>query len=712
MSFLRELYKKYIFSEKLPFEARVLNMVCVFGLLAVIASAAVRIIEHSSFMTMAVMYAMGVSIVLLLYVSNRFNLYRQGTWLALIAVCDVFFPLIFLTNGGIDSGMSAYFVLGTVIIFLLSNGLTFLILASTNTALALSCYAVNLYYPHVIEPLSEFQRYVDTIQSFVISGLFIGFVIRTLSGMYHEEKKKADAANRAKGNFLAQMSHEMRTPMNAIIGMTSMGKSASDSARKDYCLDKISDASAHLLGVISDILDMSKIEANKFDLSSVSFDFERMLQKVVNVITFRVDEKRQDFKVHIDERIPRILVGDDQRVAQVITNLLSNAVKFTPDGGRIRLDASLVESKKGFCVIQIEVADNGIGLSEEHRTRLFRPFEQADNTTSRRFGGTGLGLAISKRIVEMMGGSIWIETELGKGSTFAFTLRAQCQEDIGRKEFLSPSLNRASMRVMAVDDDPDVIEYFSEIMERFGVNCGYAESGEEALAHLRDDGPCDLYFIDWKMPDIDGIELTRRIKEYSGGKCVVIMISAAEWSTIEDEAKSVGVDKFLPKPLFPSAIADCINECLGPAAQDGDGESAREEAECFDGRHILLAEDIEINREIVLALFEPTGAAFDCAENGEEAVRMFSESPGKYDLILMDVQMPEMDGYEATRQIRALDVPEARKVPIVAMTANVFRADVDRCIESGMDDHLGKPINFEEAVSKMRKYLPEKIQNR
>ncbi|MDR0648810.1 MAG: response regulator [Synergistaceae bacterium] len=708
MSFLRELYKKYIFSEHLPFEARVLNMVCVFGLLAVTAATAARIIEGSPPIAMSAMYSMTVSVVLLLYVSNRFNLYRQATWVALIFICDVFFPVVFVTNGGIDSGMAAYFVLCTVIIFLLSNGWACFLLVLANTTISVSCYMVNLYYPSVILPLNTFQRYVDSIQSFVISGLFIGFVTKTLSGMYHAEKKKTDAASRAKGDFLAQMSHEMRTPMNAIIGMTAMGKAASDSARKDYCLGKIGDASAHLLGVINDILDMSKIEANKLDLSPVSFDFERMLQKVVGVITFRVDEKRQDFKVRIDRGIPRTLVGDDQRIAQVITNLLSNAVKFTPDGGSIRLDASLTEDDKDSCVVQIEVADNGIGISPEQQTRLFRSFEQADNTTTRRFGGTGLGLAISKRIVELMGGRIWIETELGKGSTFAFTVRLRRSEEGGHEEFLSPGLNRATMKVLAVDDDPDVIEYFGEIMDRFGVNCAHAKNGEDALAHLRDDGPYDLYFVDWKMPDIDGIELTRRIKAQSDAKCVVIMISAAEWSAIEDDAKAAGVDKFLSKPLFPSAIADCINECLGPAVQEGWSEPAEEVADCFKGYRILLAEDIEINREIALALFEPTGAAFDCAENGKEAVRMFSDSPGKYDLILMDVQMPEMDGYEATRLIRALDIPEAMEIPIVAMTANVFRADVDRCIECGMNDHLGKPINFDEAVRKMRKYLPAK----
>jgi signal transduction histidine kinase/DNA-binding response OmpR family regulator len=707
MRILIELYKKYVFSEELSFELRVLNMVCSFGMAATIAAFFARLIERSPAITMIAMSLMIVSIVVILYISNRYKLYWQSTWVALIAMCDVFFPLVFLTNGGVDSGMAAYFVLCTVLIFLLSSGMTCLILASTNTIIAVACYTVNFYYPEMIRPINEFQRYVDNIQSFVISGLLIGFVIKVLSAMYHGEKKKADVASRAKGDFLAQMSHEMRTPMNAIIGMTTIAKSAADPARKDYCLNKIEDASTHLLGVINDILDMSKIEANKFVLTMETFDFERMLQKAVNVINFRVDEKKQDFKVRIDENIPRTLVGDDQRIAQVIANLLSNAVKFTQEGGSICLDARLKEEKGGICAIQIEVTDNGIGISEEQQGGLFTSFGQADNTTSRKFGGTGLGLAISKRIVEMMGGKIWMESELGKGSTFAFTIWVRHLGDNGRKGLLNPGVNWGNIRVMAVDDDPGVIGYLGEIMRQFGLQCSFANCGEEALALLDNEAPYDLYFIDWKMPDIDGIELTRRIRKRVGVKSVVIMISAMEWSAIADDAKDAGVDKFLPKPLFPSSIADCINECLGVSSTMSDDESPCGSAECFDGYKVLLAEDVEINREIVLTLFEPTLLKFECAENGAEAVRMFSESPDEYDMILMDVQMPEMDGYEATRRIRALDSQRAKDVPIVAMTANVFRADIEKCLASGMNDHLGKPIDFDEAIKKLRLYLPK-----
>ncbi|MDR1965325.1 MAG: response regulator, partial [Synergistaceae bacterium] len=519
-------------------------------------------------------------------------------------------------------------------------------------------------------------------------------------------REEAERANVAKSTFLSNMSHEMRTPMNAIIGMTSIGKAASDIERKNYAFGKIGDASTHLLGVINDILDMSKIEANKFELSPDTFSFEKMLQKVVNVIHFRVEEKQQEFSVHIDRAIPGNLIGDDQRLAQVIANLLSNAVKFTPEGGEIRLDARLAEEEDGVCTIQIEVTDTGIGISPEQQSRLFSSFQQAESSTSRKFGGTGLGLAISKRIVEMMGGRIWIESEPDHGSTFAFTVRAERGDD-EQQSLLKNGANWENIRVMAVDDSPEVLEYFEEIAQGLGFACDTAAGGDEACALIERNGAYDIYFVDWKMPDMDGIELSRRIKSYSGDKCVVIMISSAAWNVIEDEAKSAGVNKFLPKPLFPSSIADCINDCLGTAvllAEYGEQRAVND----FSGYRLLLAEDVEINREIVLTLLEPTGLAIDCAENGAEAVQMFEDAPDLYDMIFMDLQMPGMDGFDSTRHIRAMELPRAKEIPIVAMTANVFREDIEKCLQAGMNDHVGKPLDFDEVLDKLQAYLPQR----
>jgi len=517
-------------------------------------------------------------------------------------------------------------------------------------------------------------------------------------------KNKADLENRHKSAFLANMSHEIRTPMNAIIGMTTIGKTAVDPTRKDYCFTKIDDAGNHLLGVINDILDMSKIEANKFEITPAEFDLEKVLRRVVNVVNFRIDQKHQKFSVHVDRSIPRILIGDDQRIAQVITNLLWNAIKFTPENGSVTLAVRLTDIVNNVCTLQVSISDTGIGISPEQQERLFQAFEQAESTTTRKYGGTGLGLAISKSIVELMGGSIGVVSEPGKGSVFTFTIRLQRGTEENRI-LLSPDINLENLRIMTVDDDADVLKYFFEITQGFGVMCDVAISGEKALQLIDKNGGYHIYFIDWKMPVMDGLQLTREIKARVPENSIVIMISALEWSAIADEAKAAGVDKFLSKPLFPSTIAEVINECLGVDKRQAEKSQTADIAGIFSGKRILIAEDVDINREIVQTLLEPTKIEMDFAENGAEAVRMFTENPKKYEMIFMDIQMPEMDGYEATRHIRALDIMVAKTVPIVAMTANVFKEDIERCLDAGMNSHIGKPIDFDEVLKCLHSFL-------
>lgn len=521
------------------------------------------------------------------------------------------------------------------------------------------------------------------------------------------EKENAQAAAKTKSNFLSRMSHEMRTPMNAIIGMTKIADSTDDLSKLKYCLSMISTSSEHLLGIINDVLDMSKIEAGKFELEHAPMNIEKMLMKICNLVIDNMEKKNQNFNVVLAKDLCLNYIGDELRLSQVVTNLLSNAVKFTPEGGKITLTVDEAERQRDMITLRFSVIDTGIGMTEEQIARLFNSFEQADGSITRRFGGTGLGLAISKSIVEKMGGYIEAESECGSGSRFRFEVkleRASHQDTV-----VFDGIRPADIKILIVENDKDIRKRFLSITEGFGMEADVAASAEEAVsltdAAHKTNRTYDIIFLDYDMPDANGLDIVKRLSGVIDKNTVIIITSFSEWRQIEDALQQIGVNRFIAKPIFPSAVLDAINDVVGSTLKTLEIKmDVPREAPDFSGINILLAEDVEINREIFMALLAETQVSIDTAENGLSAVSKFKENPNRYDLIIMDIQMPEMDGYEATRTIRAMDIPKAKVVPIVAMTANVFKEDIERCLACGMNGHLSKPIDEKDVIEKIKHY--------
>ena len=516
----------------------------------------------------------------------------------------------------------------------------------------------------------------------------------------------AQKANDAKRDFLSRMSHEIRTPMNAIIGMSAIAFNyLDDKKRTADCLSKITFSSKHLLMLLNDVLDMSKIENGKLNIRQELFDLKNLVTSLADINYGLATAKGLSFEIVISGFKDELLLGDSMRVNQILLNLLSNAIKFTPKGGSVRLEIRMLRSASDKIWLRFIVKDSGIGMKKEFLEHLYEPFEQADNGIARKYGGTGLGMAITKNLVAIMDGTIEVESQEGAGTTFMVDLPFGVSK-VDKKT----AAEMEEMRVLVVDDDNDTCEHAVVLLKGMGVNVDWALNGFEAIEKVRsaceDDGRCyDVCFIDWCMPELDGIETARRMRSYVGPDVLIIIISAYDWSGIEEQAKAAGVNAFIAKPFFASNL---YNTLLTVSRKPELGFSAVGNKETYDfgGKKVLLVEDNELNMEIASELLKFVNLQVEHAENGKVAVNIFRNSKEKeYALIFMDIQMPLMNGYDAARCIRSSEHPAAGTIPIIAMTANAFNDDVQAAFDAGMNGHLAKPIDVEVLYKTIARYI-------
>lgn len=515
----------------------------------------------------------------------------------------------------------------------------------------------------------------------------------------------AEKANQAKSDFLARMSHDIRTPMNAIVGMTAIAAAhVDDKERVLDCLNKITGASKLLLSLINEVLDMSKIESGRLKLSEDEFNLGELLQDLVVMMQPEIKSKQHKLDIHVMGLLHENVVGDIQRIKQVLMNILSNAIKYTPENGRIMIGINEKQSENGIANYEFVFEDNGKGMKPEFLERIFQPFERAEDQSIRGIQGTGLGMSISHKIVRMMGGDIQVESQYGVGSRFTIHMPLQLREQPAAEKIGIDGLS-----VLVVDDDKVACQSTCNCLEEIGINSDWVCSGKEALElarrrHERD----DEYFaviMDLKMPDMNGIETTRLLRTAVGPDIPIIILSAYDIEEYETDAKKAGANAFVTKPLFKSKLIQVLRRFADHEEIQAPVPKKLSDAD-YSGKRILLVEDNELNREIAFEIIGSTGATIDTAVNGLDAVEKVSQSAeGFYQMILMDIQMPVMDGYEATRRIRTLARTDVSSLPIIAMTANAFTEDVAHAIEAGMDHHLAKPIDIAQLMGVLNKYL-------
>ena len=526
---------------------------------------------------------------------------------------------------------------------------------------------------------------------------------RTLSEQQEALKSalaQAQEANAAKTSFLSSMSHEIRTPMNAIIGLDSIAlKDPNLPERTRDQLEKIGGSARHLLSLINDILDMSRIESGRMTIKNEEFSFREMLEQINTMINGQCQDKGLTYDCRLLSRVDDYYIGDDMKLKQVIINILGNAVKFTPTGGKVTFSVEQMTRFEDKATMRFVMADTGIGMDKEYLPRIFDAFSQEDESRANKYGSTGLGMAITKNIVEMMNGDITVDSEKGAGTTFTVTVTLR----ISDRKAMDWDIRPQDLKVLIIDDDPVDCEHARLVLDEVGIVSDSCLGGTEAIemlrvAHARRE-PYNLILVDLKMPEQDGVEVTRRIRELYADESAIVILTAYNWDDILEEAIQAGVDGFMAKPLFASGVMDEFKQAIQRKSRS---EEEKRKAD-LKGRRILLAEDIEMNAEIMTDLLEMEGMETDHAENGRLALEMFRDSPeGTYDAILMDVRMPVMNGLEATAAIRALDRPEAKQIPIIALTANALDEDVQRSLQVGMNAHLSKPVDPEQLYETLR----------